>query len=227
MIRKVRTLLALVSALATLTSCGADDSEEAVEATDPPADQADTTVASTEGSPTDGPANQADAALEATVERVGSSLRIAWTVTNTGDEDLVVFDNRRPDETGDSERHGAYVVGQEDGMAEIARRLFPVPDDVTGAQLAGVTASELPAGATATGREIVPLPLEHTPAAPRDGGPVLPDDPDRAVFCVGVGPADRFPPSESSSVPAGYRFARHSAANVELQSVLCSEPFAL
>jgi hypothetical protein len=47
------------------------------------------------------------------------------------------------------------------------------------------------------------------------------------VFCVGVAPAEDFPASTSSGVPAGYRFARHNAANVSHQALLCSDPFDL
>jgi hypothetical protein len=62
-----------------------------------------------------------------------------------------VFDDRRPDESPNAERYGAFVTaGHDDGTVEVARRLFPVPDD-----LEGVAASTLPTGATAEGREIV------------------------------------------------------------------------
>ncbi len=163
--------------------------------------------------------------LDAEITTVGSSLRIAWSVTNVSGGDLVVFDDRRPDESPNAERYGAFVTaGHEDGTVEVARRLFPVPDDLEGVQAYGVAASTLPAGAKAEGREIVLLPLAYAPAAPAGGGDPLPDDPARVVFCVGVAPAADFPPSGQ---PEGYRFAVHNAGNVSRQSLLCSDPFDL
>lgn len=168
-----------------------------------------------------------DAELAVEFERVGESLRMAWTVTNTSGEELVVFDNRRPDESPDAERYGAYVTAGEGDTVEISRRLFPVPDDLEGVAAYGLTASTLAPDGTASGKEIALLPLEYAPAASKGGGDPLPDDPKQVIFCLGVGAAADFPASTSASVPEGYRFARHSSANVERQSVLCSEPFAL
>jgi hypothetical protein len=105
----------------------------------------------------------------------------------------------------------------------VARRLFPVPDDLEGVRAYGVNASPLPAGASVEGREIVTLPLSYAPAAPEGGGDTLPAHPARVVFCVGVAPAAGFPPSP----PNDRRFARHSADNVSRQSLLCSDPFDL
>src|SRR5262245_44804140 len=79
--------------------------------------------------------------LDADSPAVGSSLRISWTVTNASGGDLVVFDDRRPDEPDGSERYGAFVTaGHEDATVEVSRRLFPVPDDLEGVQAYGVAA---------------------------------------------------------------------------------------
>jgi hypothetical protein len=162
--------------------------------------------------------------LDASITTVGSSLRIAWTVTNASGADLVVFDDRRPDEAAGTERYGAFVTaGHDDATVEVARRLFPVPDDLEGVRAYGVNANPLPAGASAEGREIVKLPLAYAPAAPEGGGDPLPADPARVVFCVGVAPAADFPPTP----PDDYRFAVHNAGNVSRQSLLCSDPFDL
>ena len=209
-------LVVAVASLLLLVACGSDDGieseggDDVTNATDSPS--------STEPAPAD---------LEADINQVGSSLRITWTVTNRSDTELVVFDNRRPDETPGAERSGAYVTGRDDATAEISRRLFPVPEDLEGVQAYGVSASGLAPGASTTGREIVLLPLRHTPAAPEGGGAPPPDDPEQVVFCVGVAPADQFPASTSASAPPDYRFARHSPSNVEHQSLLCSDPFDL
>ena len=206
--RAVLAILVVTGALATIAGCGGDDEAG--------------------GGGTEVTTGPAPAELDAEITTVGSSLRIAWRVTNTADGDLVVFDGRRPDEAPGSERTGAFVTaGQDDATVEVARRLFPVPDDLEGVQAYGVTASLLPAGSTADGREMVLLPLDYAPAASEGGGEPLPDRPDRVVFCVGVAPAEDFPASTSPGVPEDYRFARHSAANVDRQTLLCSEPFDL
>jgi hypothetical protein len=208
--RAVLTTLVVAGLLATTTGCGGDD--------EPDADSGTTEVTT----------GAAPGVLEAEITTVGSSLRISWRVTNAAGGDLVVFDNRRPDEPPGTERLGAFVTaGLGDATVEVARRLFPVPDDLEGVQAYGVTASTLPAGATAEGREMVPLPLAYTPAAPEGGGDPLPDRPAEVVFCVGIAPAEDFPASTSPGVPEGYRFARHSAANVARQTLLCSDPFDL
>ena len=99
---------------------------------------------------------------------------------------------------------GAYVTGGDgsdlgggDGVAEISRRLFPVPDDLEGVQQYGTNASELAPGATASQTENVSLPLEDAPAASEGGGDELPDDPSEAVFCLGVGPQDEVDATEN------------------------------
>lgn len=213
-LRPPAVLATLVAAgvLATAAGCGGDD--------EPGTTSGGTTVTTTTG--------PAPGVLDAEITTVGSSLRISWRVTNTAGGDLVVFDNRRPDEAPGAERLGAFVTaGEGAATVEVARRLFPVPDDLEGVQVYGVTASALPAGATTEGREMVPLPLTYTPAASEGGGDPLPDRPARVVFCVGVAPAEDFPASTSPGVPEGYRFARHSPANVAQQALLCSDPFDL
>lgn len=210
--RAVLATLVAAGLLATAAGCGGDD-------------EPGTTSGGTGVTTTTGPAR---GVLDAEITTVGSSLRISWRVTNTAEGDLVVFDNRRPDEAPGAERPGAFVTaGEGDATVEVARRLFPVPDDLEGVQAYGVTASALPAGATTEGREMVPLPLTYTPAASEGGGDPLPDRPARVVFCVGVAPAEDFPASTSPGAPEGYRFARHSPANVAHQALLCSDPFDL
>jgi hypothetical protein len=167
---------------------------------------------------------KAPGVLEASFGVVGSSLRIRWSVINPSGGDLVVFDDRRPDEAAGSERYGAFVIaGHDAGTVEVSRRLFPVPEGLEGVRAHGVTASTLPVGARAEGREIVLLPRSYAPAAPEGGGDPLPERPARVVFRVGVAPAADFPPSS----PDGYRFARHPADNVSRQSLLCRDPFDL
>jgi hypothetical protein len=213
--RAVLATLVVAGMLVTAAGCGGDD-------------EPGTTAGGGGGEGTEVTTDPAPGVLEADITTVGSSLRISWRVTNAAEGDLVVFDNRRPDEPPGAERLGAFVTaGQGDATVEVARRLFPVPDDLEGVQAYGVTASALPAGATTEGQEMVPLPLAYTPAAPDGGGGPLPDRPARVVFCVGVAPAEDFPASRAPGVPEGYRFARHSPANVARQTLLCSDSFDL
>ena len=196
---------------AAVGGCGSDDDE---------GDSADVAQ----------PDPPADASLHVDVERVDAGLRITWTVTNDGDVPLLVFDGLDGDEAPGEPVQGAYVTGGDgsdvgggNGVAEISRRLFPVPDDLEGVQQYGTNASELARGASASQTENVSLPLEHAPAASEGGGEALPDDPSEAVFCLGVGPEDDL--DASSNVTPGHWFVPHGEANTAHQTLLCSDPF--
>jgi hypothetical protein len=175
----------------------------------------------------------ADASLEVDVERVDAGVRIAWTVTNDDDVPLLLFDGLDGDEQPGGIVQDPYVTGGDgsgrggdDGVAEVSRRLFPVPDDLEGVQEYGTNARELAPGASASQTESVTVPLAYAPAASEGGGHDLPDDPDEAVFCLGVGPVDELdasPPAESG----GPWFVPHGDANMAHQTLLCSDPFAL
>jgi len=198
---------ALVLVALGVAACGSDDDGDDVPRADPPA----------------------DAALDVEVDRVDAGLRITWTVTNDGDVPLLVFDGLDGDEDPGEPVQGAYVTGGDgsgtggDGVAEISRRLFPVPDDLEGVQQYGTNASELAPGATASQTENVSLPLEEAPAASAGGGEDLPDDPSEAVFCLGVGPQDDL--DAAALVTSGHWFVPHGEANMAHQTLLCSDPF--
>ncbi len=118
-----------------------------------------------------------DARLDVDVERVDTAVHVAWTVTNNGDEPLLVFDNRRGDEAEGELLQGAYVTGGDDGdRVEVSRRVFPVPDDLEGAQDYVVTAGELAPGASESYVDNVAVPPRYAPAASEGGGAPLPDD---------------------------------------------------
>ena len=200
--------LVLVLGTSVLGACGDDDGSGDLPRADPPA----------------------DASLDVEVEPVDAGLRITWTVTNDGDVPLLVFDGLDGDEAPGEPVQGAYVTGGDgsdlgggDGVAEISRRLFPVPDDLEGVQQYGTNASELAPGATASQTENVPLPLQDAPAASEGGGDEVPDDPSEAVFCLGVGPQDDVDATES--VTPGHWFVPHGEGNVAHQTLLCSDPF--
>lgn len=174
-----------------------------------------------------GDAPAAEASLDVTVEPVDAGVRISWTVTNDGDEPLLVVDNLRGDEAADEPLQGAYVTGgdggREDGMVEVSRRLFPVPDDVEGVQDYTVTAGDLGPRGRETRTDSVTVPFTYAPAAPEGGGDELPEDADRAVFCLGVAS----PGAIEGARPLGQgRWAvPHSEENAAGQTLLCSEPF--
>jgi hypothetical protein len=203
-------LAALALGAAGVVACGSDDDGGEAPRADPPV----------------------DASLDVEVERLDAGLRITWTVTNDGDVPFLVFDGLDGDEAAGEPVQGAYVTGGDgsdqgggDGVAEISRRLFPVPDDLEGVQQYGTNASELAPGATASQTENVSLPLEVAPAAPEGGGEDLPDDPSEAVFCLGVGPQDGLDTTEL--VTAGHWFVPHGEANMTHQTLLCGDPFAI
>lgn len=165
----------------------------------------------------------ADASLEVSVTELDAGVRIAWTVTNEGEEPLLVFDNLRGDEAEGEPVQGAYVTGGEGGTVEVSRRLFPVPDDVEGVQDYAVTAAGLAPGASKAATDSVGLPFAYGPAAPEGGGDALPDEPSRAVFCVGVAPVEAI--ETARPLAPGRWSVPHSEENAARQTVLCGDPF--
>jgi hypothetical protein len=207
-----RVVVVLLSLLA-LGGCGSDDDA----GSEPEADEGDPVTA--------------DAGLDVEVEPIDAGFRITWTLANDGDSPLLVFDDFRGDEAPGEPVQGAFVTGGDDdgrgdGVVEVSRRLFPVPDDLEGAQQYGVNASELAPGATATATENVTVPFSYVPAASEGGGADLPDDPSELVFCVGVGDPDQVDASPLSGAP-GHWFVPHTEANAAHQTLLCSDPHEL
>ena len=169
-----------------------------------------------------------DARLDVDVERVDTAVHVAWTVTNNGDEPLLVFDNRRGDEAEGELLQGAYVTGGDDGdRVEVSRRVFPVPDDLEGAQDYVVTAGELAPGASESYVDNVAVPPRYAPAASEGGGAPLPDDAPSAVFCVGVAPVGAVAPAVPLAAAPGRFSVPHSEDNAAAQTLLCSDPFDL
>lgn len=212
-LRALSTVTALLALAPAVAACGSDD--------------ADGNDAGDDGVSHDPPA--VDARLDVEFERRDAGLRISWTVTNDGDHPLLVFDNFRGDEAPGAVVQGAYVTGgvdRRDDAVEVSRRVFPVPGDVEGVQQYGLNASELGAGASAAAVENVPLPLAYRPAASEGGGDPLPDDPTRAVFCLGVAPIDAVEARALAGAP-GHSFVAHTEANAAQQTLLCSDPFDL
>lgn len=166
--------------------------------------------------------------FEAKLSRVDESLRVRWTITNTGDRPILVFDRiRSGDGVFDPDAgNGAYVTGRSDGTVEIAMRAFPVPKGTEGVVPYEFTATRLAPGASADGNLIVLLPFRYRPAAPvRGGGDPLPDDPQRAVFCLGVMPADG--DRLSGARDPEHPILPHAQWVVDAQTLRCSDPIDL
>jgi len=166
--------------------------------------------------------------FEATLSRVEESLRVHWSVTNTGDQPILAFDRILP---GDGvfdphARNGAYVTGRSDGTVEIAMRAFPVPRGTEGVVRYEFTTTRLAPGASSGGDLIVLLPFRYRPAAPvNEGGDPLPNKPKRAVFCLGVMAANgdivgRAKNPEHPVLP-------HNQQIADAQTLRCSDPIPL
>jgi hypothetical protein len=166
--------------------------------------------------------------FKAELSQVGESLRIHWSVTNTGDHPILAFDRIRPGEGvyDPNARNGAYVTGRSNGTVEIAMRAFPVPKGTEGVVRYDVTTTRLAPGASTGGNLIILLPFQYRPAAPvKEGGAPLPKNPKRAVFCLGVMPANsdlvgRAKDPEHPVLP-------HNQQVADAQTLLCSDPVQL
>lgn len=166
--------------------------------------------------------------FEAKLSRVGESLQVRWSVTNTGDQPILAFDRIRPgDGVFDPDAgNGAYVTGRSDGTVETAMRAFPVPKGTEGVVPYEFATTRLAPGASTGGNLIVLLPFRYRPAAPvRGGGDPLPDNPKRAVFCLGVMAADSGLVSRVRD--AAHPVLAHSQQVVDAQTLLCSHPIQL
>lgn len=172
--------------------------------------------------------NAPKTSFEATLSRVEESLRVHWSVINTGNQPILVFDRIRPgDGVFDPDAgNGAYVTGRSDDTVEIAMRAFPVPEGTEGVVPYTFTATRLAPGASTGGDLIVLLPFRYRPAAPvKGGGDPLPDNPKRAVFCLGVMTADG--DLVSGAKNAEHPVLPHAQWVADAQTQLCSDPIEL
>lgn len=166
--------------------------------------------------------------FETEASRVGNSLRIHWSVTNTADKPILAFDRIPPDDgIYDPHTHnGAYIISRSDGTVEIAMRAFPVPEDTEGAVPYDFTTTRLAPGASTSGDFIVLLPLRYRPAAAvPEGGAPLPDNPKRAVFCLGVITADNKLIGQAKDPT--HPVLPHNRQIADTQTLLCGGPIAL
>ncbi|MGH3925167.1 MAG: hypothetical protein ACRDTT_20290 [Pseudonocardiaceae bacterium] len=166
--------------------------------------------------------------FEAKLSRVEESLRIHWSITNTDDQPILVFNRIRPgDGVFDPDAgNGAYVTGRSDGTVEIAMRAFPVPPGTEGVVPYEFITTRLAPGASTGGDLIVLQPFRYRPAAPVEGGgDPLPDNPEQAVFCLGIMAADGDLSSRSGDPE--HPVLPHNQQIVDAQTLLCSDPVPL
>lgn len=190
---------------------------------------------STEGGPAE-PAQEAlrpDVDFAADLTLGADAVAVSWTLTNTGDRPLLVVD-RAPRASGASVVYDpsvAYVVGADDGLVQVASRLFHAPetDRMSWARPPRAGATELAAGATLARELAVPLPLVRSSPWGDDvgHGPIeLPDPVEAVQFCLGV-LAGEPQPSWGPGADGDVVVLNHGGGAVAAQHVLCSDPVPL
>lgn len=157
------------------------------------------------------------------------SVAVSWTLTNTGDEPLLVVD-RVPRASGGArvlDPQVAYVVGGADGLVLIESRLYDMPETtMSWAQLPQAGATELGPGQTLQRDLAVPLPLVRLSPWGNDlgDGPLeLPDPVTEVQFCLGV-VAGEPEPSWGLQRDGDVVTLEHGRGAVAAQHVLCSDP---
>ena len=186
---------------------------------------------STEGGP-ETPAQDAprpDVDFSAEVTPGADAVAVSWTLTNTGDERLLVVD-RVPRASGAAvvyDPQATYVVGGDDGLVQVAQQLYAMPETTMSyAQPPRAGATELAPGATIQRDITVPLPLERLSPWGNDvgDGPIaLPDPVTSVQFCLGV-VAGEPEPSWGLDRADGTLTLQHGSGAVAAQHVLCSDP---
>jgi hypothetical protein len=176
-----------------------------------------------------------DASVEFDVT-ADDSLRVSYTVTNDGADDLLVV-NRLPQPAGAGTSYVddiSYATGQDDGRVQVAQRAFAWPDSdaIDFAQAPEVGATRLPPGESLDVTLEVGLPLERSQPFGDDlgyGDIELPDPVTDAVFCLGVIAAP-YPsgvsPRPDEDDPSLVRLA-HGDATHDAQYLFCSDPVEL
>lgn len=190
---------------------------------------------STEGGPAEPSQDtpRPDVAFDVEVTPGAQSVAVSWSLTNTGDEPLLVVD-RVSRASGGAVVHDpqvVYVVGGDDGLVQVGTRLFDLPetDRMSWAQLPTAGATELAPGAKIERDLAVPVPLERLSPWGDDlgDGPIELPDPVRSVqFCLGV-VAGEPQPSWGVERDGDVVLLEHGRGAVSAQHVLCSDPTPL
>lgn len=216
----MRLLGFVVVGMLITTGC-ADAQEEPVET-------------STEGGPAE-PRQEAprpDVDFSAEVIPGAHAIAVSWSVTNNGDEPLLVVD-RVPRASGAGvvqDPQATYVVAGDEGLVRLGQQLFPMPETTMSyAQLPRAGATELAPGARLQRDLAVPLPLERLSPWGNDlgDGPIeLPDPVTDVEFCLGVlagGPDPSWGMERDGDVVT----LQHGDTTASAQHVLCSDPTPL
>ncbi len=189
----------------------------------------------TDGGPSRTPqaAPRPDVSFDVELTPGATSIAVSWSLTNTGDEPLLVV-NRLPRASGATVAYDpevVYVVGQADGLVQIASRLFALPEagGTDYAQLPQAGATEVEPGAVLTQDLTVPVPLVRSSPWGDDvgDGPIeLPDPVTSVQYCLGV-IAGSLQPSWGAGPTGEEILLNHGSPAVEAQHVLCSDPIPL
>lgn len=166
-----------------------------------------------------------DVRLDARVDVADGAVAITYTATNEGDDPVALLNLMADD--GDLSSSGWATLDAGNGVAEIAQRALPRPDDFEGAEQPTVGVTDLDPGESAEAELSVPLPLEdHGPYAAF--GQEAPSDPDRVRLCVGALEDRGDLPISRTGPPDGTDGqVSHVAAYADAQAVICSEPVEL
>ncbi|MEU6133879.1 hypothetical protein [Nocardioides sp. NPDC047086] len=161
--------------------------------------------------------------FESKIAAAGDGLEISYRVVNDADTDVYVVDSVPTYANGALQPPSAdtvYVLGSGGSRAEASKRVFPLPDDKTFAQMPAVGWVRLAAGEEMERDVRVPLPLEEYRPFDDDSVPELPDPVEEVIFCVGVlDLRDLYP----EGVPAEVTGLAHSDSAAESQQIFCSE----
>lgn len=124
--------------------------------------------------------------FEPILSRLNSVLKIGYTIRNVGTEPVVAYVGLRGDPKSDP--RDVYVTVREDGVVELAKRTFLVPDGLTVNDdspnyIEGVV---LAPGAEFAEEFQVGLPLKANRPYSNFDGERMPDPVSEVVFCVGA-----------------------------------------
>ncbi|MGY0387500.1 hypothetical protein ACWZJV_11065 [Nocardioides sp. WG-D5] len=162
--------------------------------------------------------------FESEIAVAGDALEVSYRVVNDADIDVYVVDSVPTYANGALQPASAdtvYVLGSGGSRAEVSKRVFPVPDDTSFAQMPAVGWVRLAAGEEMERDVRVSLPLEAHRPFDDDSAPDLPDPVDEVIFCVGVlDLRDLYP----DGVPAEVTGLAHSDSAAASQQIFCSDP---
>lgn len=142
------------------------------------------------------------AEFTASFTREPYALTIDYTLRNTGDDPLVVYNGVVGEGGfGPPTADAVYITPGADGTVQIAKRVFDAPAGVDPQARALIRGEIVPPGGKVAERVRVALPL--TPSHPygSDQAGRLPDPARRVMFCVGAASQREFPERLRNGIP--------------------------